>query len=737
LAIDMHTEQGQRAIKELAREFDVVLENFRPGTMERWGLDYEELKKQREDIILIRVSGFGQEGPYRRRTSYDTVGAAMGGVFHLTGHPNESPALLGTGMCDYLTAAFNALASLIAVYYRNKTGKGQWADIPQYEAIFRLCEWTAAAYDKLGLVRQRTGNRHPSIAPGDLYRTRDGQWVAIEAINNKIFARLGHAIGRNDLPGDPRFATAARRAEHSEAINGIVAGWAGQKELKEVLDTLSEAQVPAGPVCSPKEIPEDPHVRARKSVIEMDDPVMGELTLQNLVGRFSRTPAEIRDTGVPLGADNEEILREWLHFSREEMAAAVQGERKERPERMAQPASKGGASGEMALSDLRVLELGSGLGGSFAATLLADFGGEVIKVEEPGVGDTLRHLPPFCDEAPLWWAVEGRNKKSITLDLRKEGGRETFLRLAEQSDVVIESFRAGTLERWGLGYEQLSERNPRLVLLRASGFGQEGPYRDRPSGEGVASALGGFTHMTGFLEGTPLRAGYAMAGYSAGIFGAMAVMSALFEQGNSGRGQSIDLALYEPMMRLSHENIPVYRKTGELRERIGNRFNNMLVGLFETRDGKYMAILAPEDKDFARLCRAMGQEELASDPRFSTMVGRKENLEALDRIVTDWAKGYTLEALWEILVKHEVPNHPVFDIQDAFEDPHYRDRGNLVEVADPVMGSVKMQDVVPKLSLTPGSVRNAGPLLGQHNEEVYGSLLGLNEEEMARLSQEG
>ncbi|MDP6560074.1 MAG: CoA transferase, partial [Candidatus Binatia bacterium] len=372
LAIDLHTEDGQRAIKELAKEFDVVLENFRPGTMERWGLDYEKLKQQREDIILIRVSGFGQEGPYRRRTSYDTVGAAMGGVFHLTGHPDGSPALLGTGMCDYLTAAFNALASLIAIYYRNKTGKGQWADIPQYEAIFRLCEWTAAAYDKLGLVRERTGNRHPSIAPSDLYQTRDGQRVSIEVVNDKIFTRLCHAIGRNDLPSDPHFTTAAKRADNSETINKIVADWVGQKELKEVVDTMSEAQVPSGPVCSPKEILEDVHVRARKSVIDVDDPVMGELTVQNMVGRFSRTPAEVRDTGVSLGADNEEILREWLHFSQEEMAAAIKGERKEQPERMDQPASKGEPSGEMALSDLRVLELGSGLGGSFAATLLAD-----------------------------------------------------------------------------------------------------------------------------------------------------------------------------------------------------------------------------------------------------------------------------------------------------------------------------------------------------------------------------
>ncbi|MBI2877074.1 MAG: CoA transferase, partial [Candidatus Tectomicrobia bacterium] len=195
VTLDLHTEMGQEAVRRLVREFAVVLENYRPGTLEKWNLGYEELKRQKDDLILVRVSGFGQAGPYRNRTSYDTVGAAMGGMLHHTGRPEDPPALLGTAMCDYITAAFNALASLIAVYHRNQTGRGQWADIPQYEAIFRLCEYTAAAYDKLGLVRERTGNRHPSIAPADLYPTRDGQWVAIEAVNDKIFARLAQAMG--------------------------------------------------------------------------------------------------------------------------------------------------------------------------------------------------------------------------------------------------------------------------------------------------------------------------------------------------------------------------------------------------------------------------------------------------------------------------------------------------------------------------------------------------------------
>lgn len=741
LTVDMHTDKGQEAIKRLVKDFDLVLENYRPGTLERWNLSYDDLKEAKDDIILIRVSGFGQEGPYRRRTSYDTVGAAMGGVYHLTGHPEHPPALVGTGMCDYLTAAFNALASLIAIYHRNKTGKGQWADIPQYEAIFRLCEFTAAAYDKLGIVRERTGNRHPSIAPSDLYLTKDKQWVAIEAFNDRIFTRLAQAMGRDELVDDPRFKTAAGRAENSDAINGMVASWVGGKNLKEVVDMLVEARVPVSPVYSTKEILEDPHFKTRKSLIEMEDPVMGKLTLQNLVGRFSRTPSEIRDTGARLGEHNDEILRQWLRYGEEEIAAIMgkKGQIAVAPQRDIKEDKEEEIKGEdFPLKGIKVLDLGCGLAGSFAATLLADFGAEVIKVEEPGVGDDLRHLPPFFKGVSLWWGVDARNKKSITLDIRKEKGRELLKRLVNSSDIVIESFRPGTLEEWGLSYEELKKVNKGLIMLRASSFGQDGPYSHRLAGEAVASAISGFTFVNGFPDSPPVRAGYSFVNYTAGVFGAMAIIAAVLERDQSGEGQWVDLALYEPMLRLSHENIPVYDKLGELRSRTGNRFSNTgaPIGLYETKDGRWVAILAPEDKDFGRIVRAMGREEMAKDPRYATLLARKENGDMINEAVSHWVKGYSYKEIQEILESYEVPYSLVYDIKDIFEDPHYQTRRNIIEVEDPAMGTVKMQDVVPKLSLSPGQVKTTGPSLGQHNREILEALLGCSEEELSLLKAE-
>ncbi|MBI2876814.1 MAG: CoA transferase, partial [Candidatus Tectomicrobia bacterium] len=534
IAVDLHTAEGQALIRDLVGEYDVVVENYRPGRLEGWGLGYEALKQANDRVILVRVSGFGQEGPYRHRTSYDTVGAAMGGLIHLTGYPEGPPLTPGLILCDYTTAAFNALASLLAVYYREKTGRGQWADIAQYEAIFRFSEFNVAAYDKLGLVRDRTGNRHPSIAPGDLFETQDQQLVVIVADSDPAFARLARAMGREELTRDPRFDTVAHRASHAGEINEIVGAWARGQTLAQLTRTLEAAGVPFSPICTVREAVEDPHYRARESVIEMEDPVMGRVKVPNLVPRFSETPGRIRDTGPMLGEHQEEVCSRRKRVRREDRLAGS-------------PSSSPAPCGDEVLAGLRVLELGPGLAGGFGATLLADFGAEVIKLEEPGVGDPLRHRPPFYQGSSLWWSVEGRNKRSLTLDLQKEEGQAIFRRLVGLSDVILESFPPGTLEEWGLGFDALRQLNPRLILMRVSGFGQSGPYRHRPSCDAVAAAFSGLTFCTGFPDGLPVKPSLSMAEYLAGLFAAISTLAALYRRQRSGEGQWVDLSLYEPL----------------------------------------------------------------------------------------------------------------------------------------------------------------------------------------------
>jgi formyl-CoA transferase len=755
LTVDLHAEQGQKIIKDLVKHCDVVLENFRPGTMERWNLGYEELRALKNDLIMVRVSGFGQEGPYKNRTSYDTMGTAMGGVLHLTGHPDDPPTLIQLALCDYISAAFNALATLIAIHYRNKTGKGQWAEITQYEAIFRLAEWTVAAYDKLGLVRERKGNQHPSIAPQDLFLTKDEKWVAIAAPSNKIFSRLVKAMQKEELLEDQRFSTPAARSNHADEINTIVAQWVKNINLNELVDILVRAEVPVGPLYSVKEIVEDPHYKARESLIKINDPVYGEVIVTNICPRFSKTPVRVQDAGVPLGENNQEILADMLGYSPESIKSLEETgviAPPIKPSSINQTITKGqlerpteaydrlpwlkGNQTDMPLEGLRIIELGSSLAASFSTVLLADFGAEVIKVEEPGIGDDLRHLPPYYQGKSLWWAVEGRNKKSITLDLRKEEGKQILKDLVAISDAVVEGFQAGTLEKWGIDYETLKKSNEKIILLRISGFGQEGPYKNRLSLDPIATAMGGTTFTIGFRDRPPVRPGYAYGDYVPGIFGAIGLLAALYHRDRVDEGQIVELALYEPFLRFYHDHIPYYGKTGEIRERAGNKFYmGAPLGLFATKDNKWLGILTIEDKDFGRVARAMNKEEWIKDPRFATMLSRVENRELLNQLVESWTKSLTREELVKIFVEHQVPMSPIFSIEDIFNDPHYKYRANILEVPDPVLGTVKMQDVVPKLSLTPGKVRATGPELGEHNLEIYRGLLGYSSEKFASLSE--
>lgn len=748
LTLDLRTEKGQKIAKQLAKMCDVVIENYRPGTLESWGLPYEELKKGKDDIILIRISGFGQKGPYRRRTSYDTVGTAISGLLNLTGFPDQPPTLAGLGIADYLGGAFSVLSTLIGLYYRNRKGKGQWVDITQYEVIFRMSEWTASAYHKLGLARQKIGNRHFSYAPEDLYITKDDKWVVISVRNDSSFINLCKAMDREEILDDPRFKSIAQRANHSQAINEIVAQWVIGLNLEEVVEIMVRHQVPVNAVNSVREIFHDPHVQARSNILEMEDPIMGKIKVPNVIPRFSATPGLVRDTGSQVGAHTHEILKNLLGCTEEEIMglrdegviAAINSPKLKREEKsLAQGIMLDKPNGEMALEGLKILELGYSLAGNFGTALLADFGAEVIKIEEPMGEDPLRYTPPFSEGVSLWWSVEGRNKKSVTLNLKIDKGQELFKELVTTSHVVVESFSPGTLERWDLGYERLKEVNERVILLRITGFGQDGPYRNRPSNDAIALAMGGYTRLHGLPEHLPVRPGLAIAEYLAGVFGAMAIMAALYHRDGTGQGQWIDLALYDPLIRFSGAFIPVYHKLGIVRERLGIRFPDVGApnGLFETKDKKWVAILVVENKEFINLCKALKREDLVDDPRFTSLSHRSKNSSFLNDMVVQWTSQHTVEEMEKIFLENNIPFAPLYTIEDIFRDPQYLANESIIEMEAPLLGKIKMPGIIPRFSLTPGKIKNSGPSLGQHNEEVFTRLQGYEKEKFASLKAEG
>ncbi len=390
------------------------------------------------------------------------------------------------------------------------------------------------------------------------------------------------------------------------------------------------------------------------------------------------------------------------------------------------------------LAGISVLDLATVLGAPVAATLLGEFGAEVVKVEEPGTGDLLRQFGPRYANRPLLWLQEARNKKSITLNLRLPAGQALLRRLAARADVITENFRPGTLEGWGLGYEALARENPGLVMLRVSGYGQTGPYRHKGAFDRVASAFAGLTYVSGFPDAPPVRQGFALADYLAAAFGAYAVMLALYHRDRSGGGgQEIDLALYEGILRSSEGLLTAYQKLGTVRERSGNGHPGVCpAGNYRSRDGAWVVINAGTDSLWERLARVMGGEELARDPRYARSQDRVARAQDVDGRVAAWTATQTAAEALGRLEDAGIPAEKLYSAADLAADPHCRQR-NIVEIDDPRVGPLAMIGIVPRLSRTPGRIRWAGPDKGQHNAEVYGDLLGLGAEDLATLRNEG
>jgi crotonobetainyl-CoA:carnitine CoA-transferase CaiB-like acyl-CoA transferase len=391
------------------------------------------------------------------------------------------------------------------------------------------------------------------------------------------------------------------------------------------------------------------------------------------------------------------------------------------------------------LAGLRVLDISNVVAGPFASTMLADLGAEVLKAEMPGEGDALRRLAPHKDGVPLWWKVTNRNKRGITLDLRKVEGKALLGRLVAEYDVLVENFRTGTLDEWGITRDWLQGINPRLTILRVTGFGQTGPYRRKPGFARVFEAMSGFTRMCGEEGGTPLHLGYPISDAVGGLFGAIGILAELYrlKHDPTARGQEIDCAVTEAMMRTLDFLAIEYDQLGTVRTQSGNRSQYAAPGnIYATADGKWASIAASTQSIYERFCAALDLAHLVSDPRFIDNPSRVQNWREIDAIVGDAISRLTLDELGARLMKAQVGFSPIYDASDIFADPHFVARGTIVKVADEELGEVRMQCVVPRFSETPVSVRRTGPSLGQHNDEVFGAL-GLSAEEIARLRAAG
>ncbi|RYY27649.1 MAG: CoA transferase [Sphingomonadales bacterium] len=376
-----------------------------------------------------------------------------------------------------------------------------------------------------------------------------------------------------------------------------------------------------------------------------------------------------------------------------------------------------------ALAGIRVVELGQLIAGPFCGQLLGDMGAEVVKLEQPGSGDPMRHWGQ--GSTPTWWRVIGRNKYSVAADLRSEAGQKLARDLIARADILVENFRPGTLERWNLGPDQLRAENPGLIIVRVSGYGQTGPYATRAGFGGIAEAMGGWRKIVGFPDMAPARMGISIGDTLAATYGCLGAVAALHHRDKTGEGQVVDAALYESVLQVMEALVPEWSVAGHKRDRTGSKLPRIAPSnVYRCSDGEFL-IGANQDSVFARLCEAMGRPEMARDPRYVTHIARGDNQDELDAIVEEWTARHTMAEVEEAMIAHAVPAGRMYDAEDMLNDPHFVAREAIVTVDDPVLGPTKMQGVFPKLSGTPASIRRPAPReVGQDTNEVLERWLG-------------
>lgn len=387
------------------------------------------------------------------------------------------------------------------------------------------------------------------------------------------------------------------------------------------------------------------------------------------------------------------------------------------------------------LNDLKVLELGQLIAGPYCGQVLADFGAEVIKIEPPGKGDAMRQWGEADSNGePVWWNVIGRNKQSVTLDLRQPRGQAILRELAAQADILIENFRPGTMERWGLGYDTLSRSNPGLIMVRVTGFGQDGPYSSRAGFASVCEAMGGLRYISGYPDRPPVRVGISLGDTLAGLHGAMGALVALHQRERTGQGQIVDSAIFESVLAMMESLVPEYERTGKVRERSGSFLPKIAPSnAYPAGDGRDVIIGANQDSVFRRLCTVMGQPTLADHPDYATHRARGENQQAIDDQVAAWTRQHDAQDIVDWLAEAGVPAGLVYRASDMLDDPHFKARESIVAVPDRHGKPLPMQNVFPRLAQTPGQVRHVGPALGEHTDSILTHWLGFDDTQLVEL----
>ena len=690
-------------LAKLLATADAVIEDLGPGRLEAVGLSPAALCALNARLAVLRISPFGQTGPLAGERGDDRIAQAFSGMQFATGFPDRPPIPVTVPLAEAWSAILGAGALLMAVFHARRSGHGQVVDIGLYQTALRMQEDVVIRHHRTGAVAARMGTESATVVPANVYPTGDGGWIALSGAGDQPFARLCEAIGEPDAVKDPRFATSAARLANRAAADELVRSWVARHDLADVEARFTKAGVAGTAVRSVDEIIDDAHVRARRSILSLKSFSGSDFLAPAPTPRFSRTSA--RDpVGAPRLGEHTAIVR----ASVERLAA-----------RSSPAVRSSSAPGAGALAGVRVLDLSQWLAGPAAAALLGDFGAEVVMVELPVTGTASIDGP---GSRGVGFPVTNRNKRSITLDVRSARGRDVFLELVRLSDVIVENFRPGTLERWNLGPAALHAVNPRLVLLRSSGFGQSGPYAARAAFNPVGLAFGGMTYLNGFPDRPPCRDGVTAGDYSTALFNVLGVLAALLCRDRDGQGQVVDTAMFECALRLTGDLLAVRSALNIRRERAAGDSPLYPSSLtVEAVDGRFVAASAASWSEFADALARLGR------PRVDEPVGVREELAKLvGAVAADEAA--------RVLRRAGLAASVVNSVADLVQEPHLWSRGDLVRRTDPEMGEIVMQGIVPILSRTPGRLTDWSRRPGSDNDVVLGALLGYTPQQIREIS---
>jgi crotonobetainyl-CoA:carnitine CoA-transferase CaiB-like acyl-CoA transferase len=705
IALDIADPADREVMLRIAEAADIVIEDLGKGVLEAAGLAPEALLRRRPGLGIIRVSPYGQTGPLSDLEGDDRTAQAFSGVAFCTGFTEDFPQPHRVPIASYWTGFSVANAALLCALSAGAGGTGEIVDLALYESALRCQEEMLVQFDQLGELKTRMGNEYSESAPSSMYQTADGDWVVCAAANNNNFARICEAMGRAELTSDPRFATPAKRVENRVAINAVIEGWAQTMSTGEVVKLVQSVGAPATPLKSFADVIRDEQIKIRRSFVPVEIDEARKIVVPGVVPKFQFAPGAIARRAPRLDEHREFVLS-WLA-----------GLRPREPRDGRQPDR--GPSGPLPLSGLRVLDLGRFVAAQVTPVMLAEFGADVIKIELPIGPAATRNRLPSKDGISLSNVMYQRGKRAMTLDIRQPEGRKILLALAAESDVLIENFRPGTMERWGLGPEALLQANPRLVVTRLSGFGQKGPKANLPAFDPVAIVTAGGMSIVGGAGGTmPLRPGPLLADYSATLLAFFGTLCALRVVQKHGQGEVVDLALYEAVARILGDIPARYAEDCELHEKASDSWTaaaDWWVG--KAKDDHYILISRwPESLD--RVGDVLGLTG-----------GTAAKIAALEQWVT------TVPALTaeDKLRAGGLLCSRVMSAAELIDHPHLLARHNVVTREHYRLGPVRQQGVIPRLSHHPGRVTTSEVPYGMHTEAILSDVLGYGGAELSDL----